>query len=150
MPSRRVHTMAGGVAGATYAAVRSRTESPAHQLLESIGGVVGGIFGGRLPDVFDPPMNPWHRSLGHAVVPTAIAGRFIYDSLDETQRWLRAKATEFDQRARYARTESERLWCVSVAAACRLVSGIIAGFLAGYGSHLLLDALTPRSVPVFG
>jgi hypothetical protein len=32
--------------------------------------------------------------------------------------------------------------------ACRFAAGVLAGFLGGYASHLVLDAFTPSSLPL--
>jgi membrane-bound metal-dependent hydrolase YbcI (DUF457 family) len=40
------------------------------------------------------------------------------------------------------------LWHVFLELLLRLAAGAMAGALGGYGSHLALDAFTPRSLPL--
>jgi hypothetical protein len=42
--------------------------------VEVIGGLLAGNLGARLPDVFDPPTHPGHRSLAHGMAPIAAVG----------------------------------------------------------------------------
>jgi len=47
-----------------------------------------------------------------------------------------------------AATPLERLWQGLVELLCRIGAGALAGLLAGYCSHVALDALTPAGLPL--
>jgi tetrahydromethanopterin S-methyltransferase subunit D len=113
-----------------------------------MGGVLGGIGGGVLPDTIDTPTSPNHRAAAHSMSITGSIGYFLNQQLPEWQKNLR------DQGQHYAQFRSassgllpqigygilEFLFC--------FLSGLLAGLLAGYASHLALDSLTPSSLPI--
>jgi len=138
MSSGRTHRAIGTAAGAGYALAKANQQAPEHVLLEILRGALAGNFGARLPDVFDSPLHPGHRSLAHGIVPVATAGRAAVNALDGWQVQLRAEANR----------TLERLWQALVEVLCRLGAGALAGLLAGYGSHVALDAFTPVSLPL--
>ena len=88
----------------------------------SLGGLalsgLGGLSTGCLPDVFEPALNPNHRSFFHSLTAGGAVG------------YLDWRAIEFDQLSDDARLT-------------------ILVLSAGYISHLILDAATPKSLPVF-
>jgi hypothetical protein len=61
---------------------------------------------------------------------------------------LSAKADRHAELRRAAVTLLERLWHGIMELLCRLVSGALAGLIAGYGSHVMLDARTPAGIPL--
>lgn len=148
MSNSRTHRAIGTVAGAGYALTKANQQAPEHVLLEVFGGALAGNFGARLPDVFDPPLHPGHRSLAHGIVPVAAAGRAAMNALDGWQAQLRAEANRRAGLRQSAATTLERFWQYLVEILCRLGAGALAGLLAGYGSHVALDAFTPASLPL--
>ena len=78
-----------------------------------------------MPDIIEPAINPNHRSLFHSLLIGAIAifaGKKIWD---------------------YVKTTGGNSKDAAMAMAAF-------AFIAGYGSHLGTDALTPKSLPVIG
>ncbi|MFC1643213.1 metal-dependent hydrolase [Myxococcota bacterium] len=148
MSDSRTHQTVGAVSVGALALAKARSEDPMHLLLELIGGVVGGGVGGRLPDVFDPPVSRRHRGLAHGVVPAVAAGVALGRSLDGTQARLRTEAARRADLRRTATTAVERFWHALVELLCRIGAGALAGLLAGYGSHLALDGFTPAGLPL--
>lgn len=128
---------------------KARPQSPEHVLLEILGGLVGGNMGARLPDAFDPPNHPGHRSLAHGAVPMTVAGTAAVNALDGWQGRLRVEANRRAVLRVSAATPIERLWHALLELLCRIGAGALAGLLAGYGSHLALDAFTAASLPLF-
>jgi membrane-bound metal-dependent hydrolase YbcI (DUF457 family) len=145
----RTHRATGTIAGAGYALAKANQQVSEHLLpLEVLGGALAGNVGARLPDVFDPPLHPGHRSLAHGLVPVAAAGRAAVNALDGWQARLRAEANRRAVLRQSATTPLERFWQALVEILCRLGAGMLAGLLAGYGSHVALDAFTPASPPL--
>lgn len=145
MPRRSTHAQAGVLAGVAVAAYRSRDATGDQQLAETVGGALGGLLGGLLPDILEPAKTPNHRSVAHSAVA---AGTLSLARLAEWQAECRTAAEAAVQRslahpfgsAERGRAEWEAmLW--------RLLAGFLVGLVAGYGSHLMLDAATPRSLP---
>jgi len=148
MSSGRTHRAIGTLAGGGYALARARQQRPEHLLLEVIGGLVAGNVGARLPDVFDPPLHPRHRSIAHGIVPVAVVGNAAVRALDGWQTRLRAAADRRAARRAAATTPLQRLWQALLEVLCRLGAGALAGLLGGYGSHIALDAFTPAGLPL--
>jgi hypothetical protein len=113
-----------------------------------LGSAVVGNLGARLSDVFDPPLHPGQRSLAHGILPIAAAGRAVVNALDGWQAQLRAEANRRAMLRQSAATPLERFWQALVEVLCRLGAGALARLLAGYGSHLALDAFTLASLPL--
>ena len=82
---------------------------------------VGGFFG-KLPDLLEPATNPHHRQFCHSVLTAGM----VSFGLSEVFKWDANSALE------------------------KVIRGtaLIAGF--SYLSHLVLDATTPRSLPLIG
>lgn len=148
MANGKTHRVVGAVAGGAYAFHRARSQRPEHALIEVLGGALAGVAGARLPDVFDPPLHPGHRSLAHGLVPVAAAGRAGAMALDRWQGRLRAEAERRAALRQAAVTPLDRLWQAIIELLCRLGAGALAGLLGGYGSHVALDAFTSASIPL--
>jgi hypothetical protein len=148
MSDSRTHRKVGATAGAVTALCRAQSADPLHVLLEVIGGAVGGDLGGRTPDLIDVPNSPRHRGIAHGVVPVTIAGVGFGKTLGDAQQRIRGEAARRAELRRAATTALERLWHALIELVCRLGAGALAGFLAGYGSHLALDAFTPAGLPL--
>jgi membrane-bound metal-dependent hydrolase YbcI (DUF457 family) len=116
--------------------------------VEIAGGYFGGIVGARAPDVFDPPTSPRHRDLGHGIVPVGLVVVALLRVLPAWQAELRTVA----DRHRNAAARSENRWTAAIHSLiellCRFASGAVAGIVAGYVSHLALDAMTPAGLPI--
>jgi len=148
MPNRNVHLRAGAIAGAGYAAYHA-WELPLVQLLvETAGGAVGGAMGGALPDAIDLPTSPRHRAAAHSMGLTGTVGYFMNEQLPEWQAGLRHQGQHYAQLRAASPALLPRVSYGILEFLCYLLSGLFAGLLAGYASHLALDSLTPSSLPV--
>lgn len=148
MANRKMHMIVGGAAGGASACFLARDQEPAHQLVETLGGVLAGTLGGRLPDIIEPALHPGHRSIAHAMIPTGAAGVAVVPRLRAGQQHVRRWADQCH--ARHDGAENllaQFLWWLAEMA-CRLVSGAVGGSAAGYASHLVLDATTPMGLPL--
>ena len=127
---------------------KARSQNELGLFLEGVGGAFGGMAGGVLPDLLGPPNSSWHRSTAHSVLPVAIAGAYWSANLDEWQMKLRLLA-DHHHGARSQTTDVLAVcWHAFVEWVLRLLAGSLAGFGAGYLSHLALDLQTPRCVPL--
>lgn len=119
MANGRTHTLVGAGAGLAVAlSVRDK-----HQGEQSpVFGAIMGAFAGKLPDIFEPALNPNHRQFFHSIAFLGAAGYSLKKVYDwEPQDGLQK--------------------------AIRMLV-LCAG--AGYISHLLLDATTPKCLPLLG
>jgi hypothetical protein len=148
MPNRRVHVRAGGVAGGGYAAYHAWGLSPAQVLAETVGGVLGGVAGGVLPDAIDVPTCPRHRAAAHSMGVTGPVGYFLNEQLPDWQASLRNRGQHYAQLRAASPALLPQIGYSILEFLCYLLSGVFAGLLAGYASHLALDSLTPSSLPV--
>ena len=148
MANRRAHTIAGSAFGGTTAFLLAHDQDPGHRLLEALGGALGGAWGGRPPDLIEPALHPGHRSVAHALVPAFATGAAGVPRLRVGQQHVRRRADGCHARRDAATTTLEQLLWWLAEMACRIVAGAMAGAAAGYVSHLLLDAATPRGLPL--
>lgn len=147
MANRRTHRTFGVIAGAALAFALSKGQPLLHRIFEIIGGAIAGLISALLPDMFEPADSPNHRSLFHGLLPNTLLIIYCARRLRPSQFSLRSRADNHADLARRAQTTGLKLWHRSLEFFCRFFAGAVAGALAGYGSHLALDAITPRSLP---
>lgn len=117
-----VHTMVGTAAGSLVGLTADEVPEE-EQFWVFLAAAAGGALGGKMPDILEPSNgNPNHRQFCHSV--TVLAGI----------SGLYALVNSWD-----AQTPNDRI-----------IKYFLKGVLAGYGSHLGLDATTPRSLPLVG
>jgi len=85
MANRRVHSVAGAAAGGMAAFLLARDQGTQHHLVEALGGVMGG----RLPDLIEPALHPGHRSVAHALIPAGLTGTTVAPRLRRAQQAVR-------------------------------------------------------------
>lgn len=148
MPNRATHARAGAAVGVLAAVYRAR-ESPTNQLVaEAIGGLLGGWLGGVIPDILEPATSPNHRRLAHSA---AAGGALTLARIAEWQASCRAAADAAASRAlAHPLGTSERTRAEWDVLFWRLLAGALVGLVAGYASHLVLDAGTARGLPLLG
>lgn len=153
MPRRAVHQSVGAVASIAVAAYAARDQQPDHQAVEIIAAGFSGWHASRLPDIIDPPTSGNHRGVGHSLAQGAVGIRVAQQKIPEIQQRLRARAEEFAARHRRAElgfNDPLPTWQLAAAELFfRIQAGALVGLAVGIGSHLLLDAGTPRSLPLF-
>ena len=148
MADRRKHRQVGAIFGFLFTlSILDDQEATPHSV-EMMGGLLGGIFGGMLPDLIEPPSHPGHRSIAHALLPIGGAGIFVVPNLQSCQHLCRREAAQCRLFHRMSRNETERLRWEVEELIWRYAAGVIPGIVAGYLSHLLLDAATPRGLPL--
>jgi membrane-bound metal-dependent hydrolase YbcI (DUF457 family) len=116
-----VHSFAGTVAGLAVPLLDKDAVEDNPELL--IAGPVVGNFFAKLPDIIEPAFkNPNHRQFFHSIAVLAAVGYGVKKAYD----WQPEDKLE------------------------KVIRGILLCAGAGYLSHLALDAITPRSLPLVG
>lgn len=150
MSNRDVHMVTSGLAGLGYSLYQSRAEQDGAKLTEALGGLSGGAIGGRMPDLLDPPTSPRHRGRAHSIAAAGICVQLCSSRLPEAQQWCRLRADEYARRRTIAAVGSWEEVTLAVAEFFfRWLAGATAGLLAGYMTHLALDAGTPCGINIF-
>jgi hypothetical protein len=148
MANCKTHEWIGMAAGGGVAAFRARREPFADQLVEAVGGAIGGYFGGKTPDILEPAIHGWHRDICHSWTVGGLVAKGV-TTLGRWEKDCRDRAADFRRRRLAAGVPpltaffywlAEMFW--------NLAAGFVAGFGAGYLSHLALDAATPRGLPI--
>lgn len=151
MPRRKTHDPAGVISGGALAAFRARNQSPAAVILETVGGALGGLAGSRVPDGLEPSsLGGCHRDFCHSWSVMIAGVRFADAAITGWERFCRQQAELASNHRKNAvgLSDLERFFLLLQEMAWRIAAGILAGFIAGYGSHLILDAGTPKSLPL--
>jgi len=148
MRGYKTHLSVATPIGTVYAACNSLNQSGFSCLVESAGGALGGAFGGILPDLIDPPVSSLHRSSAHGVVPVSGAAVVWASQLDSWQDALRQQAEDHRWQAAQSDNWIFALGHSAAELLLRLLAGFLAGFGAGYLSHVVLDFGTPRCIPL--
>jgi hypothetical protein len=148
MPNRDVHIPVGAVSGVAYATYHAWGQPGPYVLAEAAGGLVGGIGGGLLPDWIDTPCSPRHRAEAHSMSITGTVGCYMNQQLPQWQANLRAEAQRYGQLRAASTSVLPQIGYSALELIFRFLSGLLAGLLAGYASHLALDSLTPSSLPI--
>lgn len=135
MPNRDVHVKVGMgaavVATTTAAGVLNEELSLGEIFMRTMGALVGGYIGARVPDIIDPSTNgPRHRSIGHAVVPNGAAYVLLHNSF-------------FNYRNKLVENENSNDALMN-----QFIIGGMDGLFVGHASHLILDSQTPFSLPL--
>jgi membrane-bound metal-dependent hydrolase YbcI (DUF457 family) len=146
----RVHRVVGAVAGVgTVFACRSQEQKPL-RVAEFFGAIGGGVAGGMLPDILEPAVSSYHRRFAHSV---AAAGGLVHAA----RHWVPSLRARLDAAADdyYARAANSQNWLEAlifrvIGFLVDVANGFVTAIAAGYASHVVLDAFTPRSIPIVG
>ena len=137
MPNKPTHIIAGAGAGVLAVNFWPLEDDNIKSGEYLTGAVIGGIIGGMLPDIIDPPRSPHHRSIGHSMTGNSIGLGALIANIDTIDQALSERIKEAEENENYV-----------LAGFYRFVSGLIKGFIAGQASHLLLDLTTPKRLPM--
>ncbi len=138
MPKRNTHLTVGVMvgAGAALCTLVSIPEDDRSGWI-LIGGALGGAVGAAMPDVIDLPTGPNHRAIGHSIsvngvvaLPAIELAGSLFDLCMSRAKDAKGRGDEL----------TEVLW--------QMAAGAVWGMLAGQLSHLVLDSMTPRSLPI--
>lgn len=120
MACGHTHKLVGGAVG--FAISTLKDSSGRNAATAPIAAAALGSLFGALPDLLEPAIHPHHRQFCHGWATFAVIGYGV----------RRAYLWQPD-------TDSERFW-----RGLALIAG------GAYLSHLLLDCITPRSLPLIG
>ena len=147
MPNSKTHRLVGAGVGASKALVQARGQKPLHMAIETTGGVLAGYYGGGMADVLEPATSPNHRGPAHSVVTLSmVVGLcFIAHHAAHMCRHYADRAAE--------KREQEEDWLIRTLyligeVLLRLLAGACNALAPSYASHLVLDATTPKSLPI--
>lgn len=154
MACLRTHKIVGAASGAVYAGYKASNQPGS--MIEMIGGGVGGYWGGILPDQLEPALSSWHRNGFHS----ATAGGGVIYASNMLSDWATACRLQAE-RYRAVQTVRDPITGAFLPVPINLfqklaelfwsfLAGVLNGFCAGYVSHLALDAVTPRGIPLLG
>ena len=163
MPDRRTHRRAGRISGGVYAFQRARKQSVGQCATETIGGIAGGEIGALVADWLEPGISSWHRGTAHSCA-AGVGILSLGEVLAGAETYCRQQA---ERKAEELRTlqmipdpaqpsvfvpapysSLTQLWLTICELFWRALAGFANGVAAGYLSHLVLDAGTPRSIPL--
>jgi hypothetical protein len=149
MPNANVHRPVGAAVGAGFAYHQARNFPIGQMLPELLGGAAGGLLGAALPDWGDPATTPNHRHIWHGAGSVAGAVWISGQTILRLQRRLRNRANALLANRCYLNDDLQRLLSMIEEFFLRFLAGLLNGVAGGYISHLFLDALTARSIPLF-
>ncbi len=149
MPNKDTHVFFGTASGAIYSLSLSKDQEVNNRILESIGGGIGGYCGSRLPDIFNPANQPRHRAFAHSMLTGTVS---TVNANEIAFLWIKTfremadyfKACRQDEQI----SDFNKNLCLFFEILMRVMVGIGPGLIAGYISHLALDATTQRSLPL--
>lgn len=151
MPGRRTHRVVGATAGAMAALVRAQNEPSDAQLIEVLGGLVGGCLGAAAPDWLEPATSPRHRAVCHSEAAVVACIQVSRRSLVRWELRWRTQSLRLEQECSSLEPGSWMFIVKGILAfLCRALAGTLAGFAAGYVSHISLDAMTPMGIGLLG
>lgn len=140
-----VGTLMGGLVALVLAARASQPGEGLDVLVQTLGGLVGGKLGSRLPDVIEPPTSSWHRSTAHSLAVTTAVGTVGVAKCDALAQQLRSAGRDARERAEQSPDSAASYEALRLLN--NFLAGVVMGAPGGYVSHTLLDASTPRSIP---
>lgn len=149
MPNKNTHVVVGAAAGAAFSLFVSKGQKDENRLLELIGGCIGGGLGGRSADLMEPASHPGHRQFAHSAVAgtiSAVNAPAIASGLAEFFRDMADNVADY--RKQHCTADFDKNLNVIVEITLRILAGVGPGIIAGYISHLALDAMTKKSLPL--
>jgi hypothetical protein len=151
MPRRSTHLWVGVLASVSVSLLAHGPEDPDEaRWWRGLGATGGGALGSVLPDVLEPStkFGPNHRGMMHSIALAVLGGRLDWRA---GLRQLRDSGLAAYRRSQDLTISPEaRASSLTDARWGWVLQGALLGFGVGYGSHLLLDGATPKSLPIVG
>ena len=149
MPNKDKHVAIGVLVGSGIAAYRAREQEFSNLLLEAVGGMAGGYFGSRLPDIIEPASWPGHRQLAHSAFTGYSFGHVLYKAIEKWEGYFRSQSEIYNVKTQEATHQLQKLFYTILEVCFRILVGCLSGLGAGYISHLYSDGCTPSGLPLF-
>ena len=145
MPNRKTHVWSSLGVSLVLGMINQRVQKAHDRPPFLLGATAGGAVGGMMPDVLEPATSPCHRKVCHAILPAFAVAIWAAKGWAAMLNALVAWAEEApDPRDAGVNQTS------FVRAGRFLVVGFAFGLAPGYGTHLVLDACTPKGLPLLG
>jgi hypothetical protein len=148
MPNRSEHAFIGSLLGGAVAGHKAVDLSETARATEILGGLFGGWVGGMTPDLIEPATSPNHRDVAHGVITGLALSLAKISALQADCRKQAVFHTNCALSLSLGSLERTRAECCAMV--WLFASGALAGFTAGYLSHLALDSLTAKGIPFLG
>ena len=149
MANGKTHLAVGIASGGAYAALaRNRTQDN-DWLLDLLAGMVGGYIGAKLPDILEPATSSWHRDFFHSFAVGAGTVAYTPGWLGQVEEHAHQQIVQNQLNLRWISDPQQRTKTEISILFWRFLVPFLRGLIAGYVSHLALDATTPRSLPLF-
>ncbi len=145
----KTHRAVGAGSGFVVALVRSEGQDGWKRFVEGLGGGVGGYLGACAPDVLEPAVHSWHRSGCHSVTAGASVVLGAKRAVGAWEKKCRKMADDFEtKRQAPGANDFHKALYLIIEVLLRMAAGVLSGAATGYVSHLALDAVTPRGIPL--
>jgi hypothetical protein len=148
MPGYKTHKAIGGIAGGTAAFVCAQNQPPLLVLAETFGGWMAGQHAGTWPDIAEPGISSHHRDFCHSLAPTAYGATVVFQQVGSIQDSLRSQAQACFQLAASTNDGLQQFVNVTAGLLLHVLAGAVPAIPASYVSHVVLDAATPRGIPL--
>lgn len=148
MPGNEAHSLAGFAAGvAAIPACRKVLISEPSPIEKGIA-IIASMIGSCTPDWLEPADSPEHRGFYHSYIGGSLVAVGTVKAAYELQKKLKKLEAAFlwyRENGRPIPTDDLSLYRI-----LRWILCFVTGFSCGYGSHLVLDGMTPKSLPLLG
>ena len=148
MPGRQTHLFGGLVAAVAVDVLAPPDLPESDRFWHGVGAALGGASGGVLPDVLEPASDPNHRQFCHGLLPNLAIWYLSRGQYEEGHKqflnWACEATGDFLLPEMYEGGRGLPRWLRM------LIAGFIRGLPLGYLSHLVMDLLPPRSLPLVG
>jgi hypothetical protein len=115
-----------------------------------LGGALGGQRGGVMPDVIEPASWPGHRQVAHSVAGTAAMVYYAEEPVTASEEVLHRQALDFRRRRIFGQSDAgQEALLLGGELLAEFAAGMPSGFVAGYVSHVMLDAVEGK-IPAVG
>src|SRR5438094_742998 len=151
MSDRKTHLGAGALVGIGVGVYSVRNLEGWPVVARMLGAVLASVAGAALPDVLETALHSWHRRSFHSWGALAGTAGVTLGPPAAARGWMaeREAAAERCHAEREAlppdHPERAGLWLAEMFEHF-LIAGAL-GLPAGYASHLVLDAASPRGLP---
>lgn len=151
MPDKKTHLGIGALVGVGVGVYIARDRRDWPVVARILGAMLGSMAGAALPDALEPALHSWHRGSFHSWGALLGTSGVTLAPPVALPRWMR----EREAAAERSRLEREALpaghpdrpglWLAEMFE--HILVAAVPGLLAGYASHLILDATSPRGLP---
>lgn len=153
MPDYKTHNNTGLIAGVILGLANISTENNPSKTIdivaEALGCILGCKFGSTIPDILEPALDSWHRSTFHSYT---LGTTMVLSAPRLVESW-RNYCLQQVEIHEYSAHVYQGCYGIGnqhymMALIWRVFRGLAPGIITGYISHLALDSVTPRGLPL--